>query len=69
LVVIVFAYSARSLWRVVAVLAAAAIVISIGLSRLYRGMHYPSDVAGGIVLGLLWLTVTTFIILHGHTRR
>ena len=68
LAVIVIAYSARAAWRILAVAAAAVIVVSIGLSRLYRGMHYPSDVAGGIVLGLLWVTVTTLVILHGHTQ-
>jgi membrane-associated phospholipid phosphatase len=69
LVVVVFAYVTRTLWRTLAVTVATLIVLSIGLSRLYRGMHYPSDVAGGILLGLLWITVTTLVILHGHTRR
>jgi undecaprenyl-diphosphatase len=66
LAVIVIAHATRSAWRILAPLVAASIVISIGLSRLYRGMHYPSDVAGGIVLGLLWVSVTTFVILHGR---
>lgn len=69
LVIVVFTYSTRLLWRTLAVAAATVIVVSIGISRLYRGMHYPSDVAGGIVLGLLWITVTTLVILRGHTRR
>jgi membrane-associated phospholipid phosphatase len=69
LAVIVIAHSARSACRILAVAAAAMIVMSIGVSRLYRGMHYPSDVAGGILLGLLWITVTTLVILHGHTQR
>jgi undecaprenyl-diphosphatase len=68
LVLIVFAYSARTLWRVLAVSAAALIVASIGMSRLYRGMHFPSDILGGILLGLLWITVTYFVLLRGHTR-
>lgn len=68
LVVVVFAYSTRTVWRALAATIAVLIVMSIGLSRLYRGMHYPSDVAGGILLGILWITVTTLIILHGHTR-
>ena len=68
LVVIVFAYSARAGWRILAVIAAALIVLSIGMSRLYRGMHYPSDVVGGILLGTLWITVTCLVILYGHTR-
>ena len=49
-----------------AVVVAAVIVLSIGASRLYRGMHYPSDIAGGILLGLLWVTVTALFVLHGR---
>jgi membrane-associated phospholipid phosphatase len=67
LAVIIIAHATRSVWAMFAPLAAALIVISIGLSRLYRGMHYPSDVAGGVVLGLLWASVTTLVILRGHT--
>ena len=62
-------YAGRTLWRVLAVTVAGLIVVSIGVSRLYRGMHYPSDVVGGILLGLLWTTVTTLVILAGHSPR
>ena len=38
---------------------AAAVVLAllIGLSRLYLGMHYPSDVASGLLLGMICATV------------
>ena len=35
--------------------AAAAITGAIGFSRIYLGVHYPSDVLGGYALALLWL--------------
>jgi membrane-associated phospholipid phosphatase len=69
LVIVVLTHTGRRVWRALAVAVAALIVLSIGTSRLYRGMHYPSDVAGGILLGLLWITVTSLVILRGHAEK
>jgi len=33
------------------------LVILIGLSRIYLGVHYPSDVIGGFSLGLFWISM------------
>ncbi|CAN5840623.1 hypothetical protein BH23ACT12_BH23ACT12_09210 [soil metagenome] len=35
------------------------LVLLIGISRLGLGVHYISDVAGGLILGLAWLTAST----------
>ena len=34
--------------------------IYVGLSRMYRGMHYPLDVTGGALLGIAALAVIVF---------
>lgn len=45
----------RRRWaRWATVLAAFVIVVLIAASRVYLGVHYPSDVAAGIVLGTAW---------------
>lgn len=31
------------------------LIISIGLSRIYLGVHFPSDVAGGFIAGAIWV--------------
>ncbi len=31
------------------------LVLSIGISRIYLGVHYPSDVAGGFIAGFIWV--------------
>ncbi|KEF42572.1 MAG: hypothetical protein ER33_04715 [Cyanobium sp. CACIAM 14] len=34
-----------------------ALILLIGLSRLYLGVHYPTDVAAGYAVGALWLVL------------
>ena len=46
---------AKKMWQRWAVMIfAAVIIILISLSRLYLGVHYPSDVLAGSVIGLAW---------------
>ena len=44
-------------WRVLAFFFAFAAVLLIGLTRIYLGDHYLSDVMGGIAVGTAWLAL------------
>jgi undecaprenyl-diphosphatase len=56
------AYVLMLLWihgrsaQIVVALGAALLIVAIGLSRLYLGVHYFSDVVGGYAAGVLWLS-------------
>jgi membrane protein DedA with SNARE-associated domain/membrane-associated phospholipid phosphatase len=43
-------------WQVAIVTGATLLIGAIGLSRLYLGVHYFSDVVGGYAAGVLWLS-------------
>jgi len=60
----------RSLWlRIVVWIAAALLVLSIGLSRIYLGVHYPSDVVAGYLAALVWTSTLVIADRLRKTRR
>jgi len=55
--------------RLEIVIATAVLIIAIGLSRLYLGVHYFSDVVAGYAVGVLWLSVCISGLQVAQRRR
>jgi undecaprenyl-diphosphatase len=53
---------ARGWWRWLFLVPAIAMPVLVGLSRMYRGEHHPTDVLGSLLFSALWLTATCVLI-------
>src|SRR5690606_9370331 len=47
----------RYMWfKILSLIILGSLILLIGISRIYLGVHYPSDVFAGFVGGLIWVT-------------
>ncbi len=59
--IIVFARTDRW-WRWLLVALAVIMPIGVATSRMYRGMHHPTDFVGAILLGTLWIALLHWVV-------
>jgi membrane-associated phospholipid phosphatase len=58
--------------RVAVWVVAISLILLVGLSRVYLGVHYPSDVLAGYSIGVIWVTAVAFgdrLARHWRRRR
>jgi membrane-associated phospholipid phosphatase len=60
----------RPLLRAAVVAVAVLMPLLVGTSRIYRGMHFPTDVLAGLLLGATWLSLSTrrYLYARGPAR-
>ncbi len=61
-VVILFWHVRAPIVRAAGAVACLLVVTAVGLGRMYQGMHFLTDVLGGVVLGVVSLAICTAII-------
>ncbi|MBS4173166.1 phosphatase PAP2 family protein [Bacillus sp. FJAT-49736] len=60
------------LWaKIIGVIIGVFLVIIIGISRIYLGVHYPSDVVGGYLAGAFWILICmiAFTYFEGKSKK
>ncbi|HEY5881194.1 MAG TPA: phosphatase PAP2 family protein [Nakamurella sp.] len=66
--IVIFEHTRRVWIRAVTVAVVIAVPIVVGLSRMYRGVHYLTDTIGGLVLGAVCVLVVYLIARPGRLR-
>lgn len=64
LLVLAFFYLRRRWLKAIVMLVLAAEIILLPISRVYLGVHYPSDVTAGLLLGLVVMLIATTFVLQ-----
>lgn len=65
-VLVLLAWHTRWRWPLVAVMAP--FVVLVGLSRVYLGVHYPSDILAGWAVASAWTAVVFLSVYRVHRR-
>lgn len=69
-IAIVIFWHTRNRWaRGVAVVVTALVPVIVGAARMYRGMHHPSDVVAGLLIGVTCVVVVTSVLRNAEHRR
>ena len=63
-----FAYGRSRGVQIASLIGAALLLLGIGLSRIYLGVHYPSDVLGGYMAGFIWV-IANIVAYHFYRHR
>jgi len=55
LIYLFYTFKMNKILKILAIIILAILILSIGISRIYLGVHFPSDIAGGYLAGLIWV--------------
>ncbi|MGA9047070.1 phosphatase PAP2 family protein [Sulfuricurvum sp.] len=61
-------YSGPSLLNIILTLTLSLIAASVILSRMYLQVHYPTDVAAGVLIALIWSSIAVLSVSWGGSR-
>ena len=62
IIYLIFKYIKNKKIKIISIILLSMLIFSIGISRIYLGVHYTSDVLGGYMLAILYLIIYTSVI-------
>lgn len=65
---LIYILAPRSWRRNLGLVVCGLLISLVGISRIYMGQHWPSDVLGAYLLGSVWLAVTIYVYRWGKPR-
>lgn len=65
---LLYTLAPRSWLRTLGIIILVTLIVLVGISRIYLGQHWPSDVMGAYLLGSLWLALTVYLYRWGKPR-
>ena len=54
----------NSYWRIPSLILGGLYILGIGYTRLYLGVHYPTDILGGWLASIIWVGMVTKIMMN-----
>lgn len=54
-------FKIQKVMKYVLIMVLITIILSIGISRIYLGVHFPSDIAGGFIAGFIWVVFCVLV--------
>ncbi|TVZ51401.1 phosphatase PAP2 family protein [Dokdonia sp. Hel_I_53] len=61
LIYLVAQFNMSKIYKVLIISLLIVLILSIGVSRIYLGVHYPSDIVGGFIAGFIWVVFCIMI--------
>jgi len=56
-------------WRIPTIIIGGFIALMIAMSRLYFGVHYPTDILAGWSVSLIWVSIVTIVVKNITSKR